>query len=135
MSHRKNSILVYVAGPYSHVDSNENVHRAIQMGHTLMDMGYTPFIPHLSALSHIVRPRPYQEWLNMDLVILKRCDVLVCLPGKSHGAAQEVEMAQEWGIPCILVGAIDPGSWKAYLVHTLDQMAPRLTQPSFLPQG
>lgn len=90
---------VYVAGPLSHGDQALNVRAALDAGKRLMDAGLHPFIPHLSWLSHLVHPTPYEEWLAYDLEWIKRCDALLRLPGFSPGAEREANFARFLGLP------------------------------------
>jgi len=90
---------VYVAGPYSHGDVAVNVREAIQAADRLLIYGFYPYVPHLTHFWHLVFPRPYQEWLELDKVWLKKCDAVLLLPGKSPGAEKEVDLAKEYNIP------------------------------------
>jgi|SRR6185312_5997538 len=94
-------IRVYVAGPYTRPDPIENTHRAIRVGDDLLSLGYIPFIPHLTAFWHLLRPRPYQEWLDYDLEWVRVCGVLLRLPGESSGADTEVAFARCLDIPVV----------------------------------
>lgn len=94
-------IRVYVAGPYTKPDPCANTHAAIQVGSELLDLGYAPFLPHLSHLWHTVKPRPYQDWLALDFEWLPACDVVFRMPGDSSGADQEVALAKKLGIPVV----------------------------------
>lgn len=91
--------LVYIASPYTLGDIAENVRIQMDAAHRILDMGHSPFAPLLSHFLHIHKPRPYDDWLNMDLVIIPRVDILLRLPGKSSGATKEVALAHELGIP------------------------------------
>ena len=90
---------VYIAGPYTKGDVGENVHTAIKVAEQVVNMGHTPFVPHLSHFWHLIRPRPYEFWLDYDLVWLRVCDVVLRYPGESLGADREVRVAEEAGIP------------------------------------
>ena len=90
--------LVYIAGPYSKPDPVENMHRAIKIADGLLDV-CVPFIPHLTGTWHMVSPKPYPEWLALDLAYLERCDAVYRFPGESSGADGEVEEAKRLGIP------------------------------------
>lgn len=90
-------MLVYVAGPYSS-DPERCVRAAIDAGHALMDAGLLAVVPHLS---HYARPRPYEDWLALDLALVERCDALVRLPGASPGADREVSRALACGLPVV----------------------------------
>lgn len=99
---------VYIAGPYSGGDVEANVRAALLAGHTVMDLGAIPFVPHLCHYLHAVRERGYEEWMKFDFVWLERTDVLLRLPGVSPGADREVKRMEELGRP---------------VFHTLDALA------------
>lgn len=90
---------VYVAGPYTVPDPIVNTREAILVGNQLYARGLMPIVPHLSLLSHLIVPQPYEHWLEFDFELLSRCDVLLRLPGASEGADCEVEIAMLDGIP------------------------------------
>jgi hypothetical protein len=89
---------VYVAGPYSEGDVAHNVRKAYEAAHQLADHGFAPFVPHHTHLWQMIFPRPYEEWLRLDLAFLSCCDALLRLPGRSSGADGEVEAARKLGI-------------------------------------
>jgi len=91
--------LVYVAGPYSHGDTNRNVQRALAAGDMIYQIGALPFVPHLSHLWDLVDPRPYEHWMDLDKDYLELCDAVFVLPGFSPGADNEIVRAKELGIP------------------------------------
>lgn len=92
--------LVYVAAPYTNPDPVENTHRAIAACDELLGDGIvTPVCPHLSIVWHLVKPRPYKDWLAYDIELLRRCDAVLRLPGESSGADGEVDEAEVIGIP------------------------------------
>jgi nucleoside 2-deoxyribosyltransferase len=90
---------VYVAGPYSRGDVAANVRRAYEAAATLADGGFAPFVPHHTYFWHLLFPRPYEEWLKLDLAFLACCDAVLRLPGDSPGADVEVREATTLGIP------------------------------------
>lgn len=92
--------VVYLAGPYSQPDPVENMHKAIKLADSLLDV-CVPYIPHLSGTWHMVSPKPYPVWLMIDLVIMRRCDVVFRFPGFSNGADGEVADALERGQPVV----------------------------------
>lgn len=96
---REPEVFVYIAGPYTKPDPAVNTARAMEVWHTLADAGLVPFCPHLSHFLHIARGRPYEEWLAHDIAWLKKCDVLLRMPGESSGADGEVDVANSEGIP------------------------------------
>ena len=75
--------------------------RPIAAGHRAMDLGLAPFVPHLSHYSHRLRPRPYEDWMALDLAFVEVCDILWRLPGDSPGADREVAHARSRGIPVV----------------------------------
>jgi len=92
-------IKVYIASPYTLGDVAINVKRQIDMYDVLMDKGFAPFAPLYSHFQHMVHPRPYQDWIKIDLVWVEVCDCLLRLDGESSGADGEVKYAEELGLP------------------------------------
>lgn len=93
-------MIIYIAGPYSS-GPDENTRRAILVGHDVMDAGHVPYVPHLSHFMELVRPRPYEDWMSMDLQIIPRCDCLIRLSGESSGSDREVALAIELHLPIV----------------------------------
>lgn len=87
------SVKVYVAGPYTGGDVAVNVRNAIEAANRLADLGYAPFVPHLTHFWHLVFPRPYAFWVTLDNQFLPHCDAILRLPGESPGADREVALA------------------------------------------
>lgn len=94
--------IVYVAGPYTKGDVAVNVRNAIEAANRLADDGWTPFVPHLTHFWHLVCPRPYEFWCELDNHFLQFCDLILRLPGESAGADREVKLAAQMGIPCVM---------------------------------
>lgn len=94
-------IKVYIAGPYSHGDKEQNVLEAQRIGALVIRGGGAPFVPHLSHHFHANFPHPYQKWLQIDLAFLECCDLLFRIPGWSPGADVETERARQLHIPII----------------------------------
>lgn len=90
---------VYIAGPYTKGDVAVNVRRAIEAASKVWDHGHYPYVPHLTHFWHMITPRPYEDWLDLDNQFLPCCDALVRLSGCSSGAGKEVELARSLGIP------------------------------------
>lgn len=95
---------VYVAGPITLGDVDENIRQAIAAGKMLLDRGYAPFVPHLSHFAEplatwMVDPLRYEIWLDLDRSFIAVCDALLRIPGESRGADREVAWAVELGIP------------------------------------
>jgi hypothetical protein len=107
--------LVYVAAPYTQPDPVQNTHAVIKIADALLDAGFTPLVPHLTLAWHLVSPKPYSAWLTYDQHLLARCDVLLRVPGYSHGATQECTFADEMGIPVVRPRSADPADCVAAL--------------------
>ena len=94
-----NKIRVYIASPYTLGDVAVNVKVQLDCVDELMTLGYAPYAPLYSHFQHMFHPRPYEDWIEIDLVWVKVCDCLLRLPGKSSGADGEVKCAEENNIP------------------------------------
>jgi hypothetical protein len=90
---------IYIAGPYTDPDPASNTLAAIMEGHALLDLGFAPFVPHLTHYMECLQHRPYEQWLEMDFAWLRVADGVLRLPGASSGADREVALARELGIP------------------------------------
>lgn len=91
--------LIYIASPYTVGDVAANVCVQIEAAHRILDLGHCPVAPLLSHFLHIHRQRPYGDWVEMDLALIPRMDLVLRLPGESKGADGEVELARSLGIP------------------------------------
>lgn|SRR3990167_427647 len=89
---------IFLSGPYTHGDVAVNVRTAIEAASKLTDAGYIVYLPHLSHFWHLLCPRPYEDWLKLDLAWLELCDAIVRLDGYSPGADGEIEEAKRRGI-------------------------------------
>jgi hypothetical protein len=92
-------ILVYIAGPYSHGGGTreENVAIARKVALEYWKRGYAVICPHLNT--HDFDPDlSYDEILEGDLEMVKRCDKIVMLPDwiNSKGARREHDEARKW---------------------------------------
>ena len=91
---------VYLAGPLTKGSPFQNVKRAIEVGDNLLEHGFLPFIPHLTALwAMVAGDKPWNVWLDFDEKWLLKCDCLLRIDGESPGADREVEFAKQAGIP------------------------------------
>lgn len=90
---------VYVAGPYTKPDPAQNVNNAISVANELIQYGLVPFVPHLFHTWHMISPKPYGVWTDMDMVWLVNCHAVYRMPGESPGADAEVQMAVRYNIP------------------------------------
>jgi len=92
-------VLVYIASPYSLGDKDLNVKRSLEVGDTLIKLGYAPFLPLLTHYQHLIYPQSYDKWLALGLEMVKRSDMLLRLDGESPGADVEVSLALKLGKP------------------------------------
>ena len=90
---------VYIASPYTKGDVAVNVKLQLDTANTLMDYGFIPFVPLYSHFQHMAHPRPYEDWVELDMIWVRACDVLLRLGGESKGADDEVALAMELKIP------------------------------------
>ena len=82
---------VYLASPYTLGDVAVNVKNQMDVADTLMTLGFIPFVPLYFHFQHMAHPRPYQDWIEVDLEWLPACDCILRLPGESKGADNEVK--------------------------------------------
>lgn len=90
---------VYIASPYTIGDVPLNVRAQIDAANELMDLGFVPFVPLYSHFQHMIHPRKYEDWIELDLEWLPACDCLLRLPGESKGADMEFDFAKKLDIP------------------------------------
>jgi hypothetical protein len=97
--------LAYVAGPYSASSEyliSQNIEKAKQISIELWSFGWAVVCPHLNtARFGGAYGLPDEVWLKGDLTIIKRCDIVVVIPGWrfSNGTKHEIEVAKQAGIP------------------------------------
>ncbi len=106
--------LIYIAAPYTYPDPVENTHKVIKLAERIIGAGYTPYIPHLNLLWHLVVPHSQEFWYTYDLEILKRCDALLRMDGSSEGADREVQFAKDNNI-LIIYGIDDLINWPKWI--------------------
>ena len=95
--------IIYVAGPYSKGDVAVNVRNAIDYGMKLNDAGHYAVIPHLTHFTHMIHPREYKYWIDLDNRIIPHCHEVHQLPGESSGAEKEMELARSLGIKTTVI--------------------------------
>ena len=81
---------VYVAGPYTLGDRSENLRSIMAATVKILDAGHEPFCPLLSFFLDLTHPRPWEDWMRLDLAWLKCAEAVVRIPGESKGADIEV---------------------------------------------
>ena len=90
---------VYVAGPYEKPDPVVNTRNAILVADKLAQLGFIPFVPHLTLIWHMLSPQEVDFWYYYDNEWLKKCDAVLRLEGASKGAHNEVILASSLQIP------------------------------------
>ena len=98
---------VYVAGAISAPsieDGLKNIRKGIVAGAELLNLGYSPYIPHLDYQFNLVQDEVYidvETYYKHDLEWLKLCDCMLVLPGweNSRGVNNEIALAEQNGIP------------------------------------
>ncbi len=99
---------IYIAGPYTAATTEAvqaNVDRALDAGNRLLDAGLWPYVPHLSHYLEARKPRHYEDWMALDLAVLRRMDAILRLPEPSSGADREVAAARILGLPVFWTAA------------------------------
>jgi hypothetical protein len=96
---------VYVAGPYTKGNVEQNVLNAIDASSELISIGLAPFCPHLSHYVDQIHPHSWKQWMDIDIEFLIDCDIVLRIPGESKGADFEVNEAHKLGM--LVVYSID----------------------------
>lgn len=103
---------VYVSGPLTTGGASwDKMNRALDVGRTLIDRGYSPLVPHYTYLLDRDGAVPHDVWMEVDLPWVEVADVVLRLPGESRGAAIETDHAEACGVP---------------VYHSLDELPPPL---------
>jgi hypothetical protein len=92
-------LLIYISAPFSKGDQLQNVRTACLAGDKLIEMGHHPYVPHCTCIWHAISPKTLNQWLQIDSVILARCDAVLRLEGESVGGDIEVGLARRLRIP------------------------------------
>jgi nucleoside 2-deoxyribosyltransferase len=100
-------MIIYLAGairPKLDQTLEGNVAKGKAIALELWKKGYAVFSPHANSdlpISLADKEVESSKWLNGDLEILSRCDVLVVIPGweYSDGTKDEIRFANNHGIP------------------------------------
>lgn len=96
-------VLVFIAAPYSTPSMSENVHRsAHEFDWMMKNLGDRVIPVSLVVASHmhdLIFPKDYNLWLDHCIDMLKKCDIMYVVPGKSSGKDKEIEVAKSLGIP------------------------------------
>lgn len=99
--------LVYVAGAYRGISVKENIVTAERKSLELIRAGFAVITPHKNTANYEQyedgQKITHQTWLDMDLVILERCDILYVLKDSenSEGTQIEIAFARAHNIPVV----------------------------------
>ena len=96
-------LVVYVAGPFrakNSWDMEQNIRRAEELALEVWRAGFACICPHVNT-RFFQGAAPDSVWLEGDLAILKKCDVILMTPDwkRSSGATEEREYARQQGMP------------------------------------
>lgn len=97
--------IAFLSGPYrskTHYGIHKNIQAAEDVALKYWRLGYAVICPHKNS-AHFDGALPDETWLDGDIEILKRCDVIVMMRGweNSTGARAERNMAVVEGIEII----------------------------------
>ncbi len=111
--------LVYVAGPFRGPNAweiEQNIRRAESLAIKVWRLGVAVICPHTNA-RFFQGAADDKIWLEGDLEMLRRCDVVMLTPDwrRSSGAKAEVREAIKYGIPVFE----DIWSLKAWITNGL----------------
>jgi len=94
--------VAYIAGPYRSAAGpngiHENIERARAVAVEVWQRGFMAFCPHLNT-AMMDGAVPDSVFLSGGLEMLRRCDIVVLVPGweRSAGSKAEVDLARELG--------------------------------------
>lgn len=100
--HENRPLYVYIAGPLNSSGRvADNIRTATRTAKQLRQAfpWVVPFVPHLFWFMEVAEDEPMGDdfWLSWDFEWVRRCDVLLRLPGESFGSDIEVEVAKDYG--------------------------------------
>lgn len=100
--------VAYIAGPFrakTHWGIVQNVRAAEAVALKYWKLGYAVICPHTNTANFdgAIPKEMDSVWLDGDVEIMKRCDVVIALPTwkDSAGAKAEIALAQQLGIEVI----------------------------------
>lgn len=89
---KRRDILIYVSGKFT--DENKdaearNIELAMQATETLRKAGFSVFCPHRNGW--YIDGLEYGDYLDEDLVIMRRCDCILMLPNWHYSNGAKIE--------------------------------------------
>jgi hypothetical protein len=95
---------IYISGPITKGDRNENFAQAAKAQIELMQAGFSTYNPMLSMANFASEDCDWETWLECDEAWVAVSDFVLRLPGPSLGAERELAFARRHGIPVVLSG-------------------------------
>ena len=97
--------IAYISGPYRSDTADgiyQNIQTAREVARNYWYSGYAVICPHMNT-AFMDGADTDEMFLDGDLEILKRCDVIVMIPGwtESVGARHELAAAEKFGLEVI----------------------------------
>lgn len=97
-------LVIYISGPYTGKTPEEtiaNVVEAEAMGVEVMKLGCVPLVPHTMTREWDRFGFSWEQFIEVDLELLSRCDAILMLPRwrDSKGAVIEHDSAKAEAIP------------------------------------
>lgn len=107
--------VAYVSGPYSDASENviwQNIYEARKVARELWLKGYAVICPHTNNLFMGGPDLRHDDFMEGDLELIDRSDVVVMLPGweNSTGAKMEYSHAVELRLPIMYWPDIEDGN-------------------------
>ncbi len=107
---KNRKMLVYIAGPLTVGDLEDNIAVSMRIASKLIREGYNVILPHLNMFLQRFWEEDSdeyddllawgrEEWLDFDFAQLEKCDALYRIAGESPGADWEVSFCKGRRIP------------------------------------
>jgi len=105
MSEHIRMLRVAILGPVNTTRRDEeagqfaNVRRMVRVANAILRLGCVPNVPALCSFWHMIEPLPRSVWVEISRNEILRSDACFRMDGPSSGSEQEIEFAEESGIP------------------------------------
>lgn len=112
MCNQIDTMLIYLAAPYTHDDTKVRLSRVSKVKKAtvkLFNSGFTVFSPisYTHQFEKLIAPRlrTHGFWMRQDIAVLRHCNVVAVLTldgwELSRGVAEEIQLAKELHIPIV----------------------------------